>query len=896
MFGAVALLALTAGTVVTCKKRQSSSFRSAADYAGGPNMSMCADDPATCHCTLDNEFDTADHKAPPPGTAPEKVKQWFSQCIGQETWYKASGGSGRFHAYMQAQRIGALPDWGLVFHAEARSGRFKHWGAVNDPSCCTPGVECQGKVIHNPDGSQRPVSSLDDTFGWEFCPGDETLLGFVGSGKDYTQSDSACKYDKLADRVKQVYGVDLPKSNSSCHLAFGTSAGAVGFRKFPNPRFNKTRWVAVNGDTASWVNYSRRKPGSGEIDTASYDPSTPRGQKNRIDDGSVEPPYLIGETCGTCHVGFHPANPPENPETPHWDNILFAIGNIYLRMTDIFNAGSAPGTLVGEAFTHTRPGTVDTSAVTNDYVNNPGTFNAIINADQRPGLVLSHNDGLGDAGVNAPTERFCEAVRSYPKLGFEKACGDAGRKKVPHILKGGEDSVGPAGAVQRVYFNIFSCAETCLSNHLDDPRTMSGRNARQTPFDLNQCTRDCPSLGAVFDRIPDIYAFLLKVRPNDLKDSEVGKPVVDVVMAAKDQAGRSLVDRGADVYSKNCARCHSSFPGQSNERVGTFANGVMVDPDTAITKRVLLEDIALPKGTPRRDWLGSDVRIPVQVKDLNTNYCRALHSNHVQGHLWDVYASEDQRAADKYQAYAAEDFEFPREGYTAAGLGGAQNLFQTLQGRGYYRAISLLNAWAHAPFMHNNAVGFDFNHGLPQFKLTSEFNEELVAADPKVAGRLAMYQKSMEILLTPSAQRNGGRQKIEVTRRPINIFVAPSLPELMPTLRQLPNFFQSALGQRYEIVLPAGMPITIIGSLRHKKLLSDFVRAASAGASFSERTRSARAFLARFSQPTAEASINALIQGQYVGCADLPEDRGHEFGTSLAGDDKKALIEFMKLL
>ena len=26
-------------------------------------------------------------------------------------------------------------------------------------------------------------------------------------------------------------------------------------------------------------------------------------------------------------------------------------------------------------------------------------------------------------------------------------------------------------------------------------------------------------------------------------------------------------------------------------------------------------------------------------------------------------------------------------------------------GRGYYRNVSLLSVWAHAPFMHNNAIG-----------------------------------------------------------------------------------------------------------------------------------------------------------------------------------------------
>ena len=892
---------LMATSLSTCKARKggSSLQNAGSEYYSGPNMSGCAESPATCRCVLDNEFDTENKMAPPPGSDPEKVKQWFSQCIGQETWYKASGGSGRFHAYFQNQKLNAVPDWGLIFHAEARDSRFQHWGTVNDPSCCTPGKNCQGKFIKYPDGTQKEVTSLDDTFGWEFCPGDETLLGYVGSGKDYTESDPACAYNQLSAKVKEVYNVDLAVSPKSCHLAFGTSSGAVGIRKFPNPRFSKDNWTKVNGDLASWTNFSRRQPGTGDIDNNAYNAATPRGAKSRVDDASVEPPFMIGEACGTCHVGFNPVRPPENPSEPKWDNILFAIGNIYIRFTDMLAAGTKPGSLEREVFVHGRPGTVDTSAITNDYANGAGTFNAIINTDQRPGIVASADDGSGfGAGVNAPTERFCESSPQYPRLGFEKECGGGGgKKKVPHILKGGEDSVGPAGAVQRVYFNIFSCTETCLGNHLDDPRALSGRGSRQTPLDLEQCTRDCPSVGAVFDRIPDIYAFLLKVRPNDLKDHPEGKKKIeDSLGAIADVNANPGIKRGADIYAKNCARCHSSFPGQSNEQVGTFANGVIVEPDTDVTSRILLEDLAKPKTQPRRDWLGSDVRVPVRLKDLGTNYCRALHTNHMQGHLWDVYGSAENRAPEKYAGYSPGDFEFPKEGLSSDKLGGPAGLFTTLQGRGFYRNISLLNVWAHAPFLHNNAVGYDFNNGLPQFQLTSQINSQLLPPDPSISGRVTMFEKSMEQLLLSPEKRNGGKPKVEVTASPITLVLAPALPEQITSISLLGNFLKTPDGKPLAINLPAGMPLSIIGSLRHKKLVADFIKAASTGGSFLTRMSNARAFLAKFSVANPQAVIAALIQGEYVNCTDMVEDAGHSFGANLSDEDKKALVEFMKLL
>jgi hypothetical protein len=268
----------------------------------------------------------------------------------------------------------------------------------------------------------------------------------------------------------------------------------------------------------------------------------------------------------------------------------------------------------------------------------------------------------------------------------------------------------------------------------------------------------------------------------------------------------------------------------------------------------------------------------------------------MKGHLWDVYSSEDNRSADKYTPYSAADFEFPKEGLSSAKLGGAQGLLTTLQGRGFYRSISLMNAWAHAPFLHNNALGFDFDSGLPQFKLTSELSDAMMAPDPKVAGRLAVYEKSMKDLLTPSEQRNGGRPKIEVTRNPIEILVAPSLPDQIPGVRELANYLKSSDGKPYTIELPKGISVTAIGSLRHKKLLAGFIAAASNGGNIIARAANARAFLAQFSQQDPQAVMNALIQGEYLNCTDTVEDSGHTFGTSLSAEDKKALVEFIKLL
>jgi hypothetical protein len=55
------------------------------------------------------------------------------------------------------------------------------------------------------------------------------------------------------------------------------------------------------------------------------------------------------------------------------------------------------------------------------------------------------------------------------------------------------------------------------------------------------------------------------------------------------------------------------------------------------------------------------------------------------GHIWEEYGSETLRARAPDPDPGIKE---PHDG-----------------GRGYYRNISLLSLWAHAPFMHNNAIG-----------------------------------------------------------------------------------------------------------------------------------------------------------------------------------------------
>src|SRR5438552_2185344 len=65
---------------------------------------------------------------------------------------------------------------------------------------------------------------------------------------------------------------------SPCGLEFGTSSGAMGIRKFPNPRFDLAKWKQVNGgDLTSWKGFDKEVK--------------PEIFHSKLRDGSIEPPF-----------------------------------------------------------------------------------------------------------------------------------------------------------------------------------------------------------------------------------------------------------------------------------------------------------------------------------------------------------------------------------------------------------------------------------------------------------------------------------------------------------------------------------------------------------------------------------------------------------------------------
>lgn len=783
-----------------------------------------------------------------------------SERAGREIWYKATAGNARFHSYTFQQRIGVLIDWYRVLNANERADRFRAWGVINDPGCCVPGSQgC-------------PAQSLEETYGFEYCPGDDELLKYVGKGG---YRDPACDFGDAPVDTSDPHFKHTDQRQSSCDLAFGTSTGALGFRKFPNPRFDQERWLKLNGNLASWDGYRKK---------LTADPRNSDSSVSRLADGSIEPPFLIGTSCGACHVAFDPLNPPDDPANPQWANIKGTVGNQYTRISEILGSGMAASTLEFQVFAHARPGTSDTSAIPTDQVNNPGTINALIHTDQRPTFPGEEISKWRKVSVcmkgDAENACWCEPGRDGKCWQWSTQTATA----THHILKGGEDSIGALEAIQRVYFNIGSCSEQCWVNHLSDLRQLdpSARGFGQTPFRIGQCRRDCPNFRAIEDRLSNIFDFLRSAETNttDLdtarenekkkQDSTARYTYDDLVADLDKEFGANAVARGRELFANSCARCHSSIPEAAG---GPFGNRDFRTLD--------------PKTHLRADWMGNDVATP--VSEVGTFRCRALHSNHLAGHVWHEYASETLRAR-----VPDPNVREPSDG-----------------GRGYYRNISLLSLWAHAPFMHNNAMGPELC-GKPANQHNEFYRSPYVGADQKllapdqapacwefdtsVAGRFKLFKTSMEALLNP-------RERIaKITKFDVDVPIALG-PRLWDGDEE-----KQVLG--FTLTLPAGTNAGALGNFQFKQFVGDLVMLKFEPASVesklvsqlgAEKGGSIFATLKALGAEVVDDPKRMLeavkkhpqLIDIYSSCTAEVENDGHRFGEGLSAEDKRALIAFL---
>jgi hypothetical protein len=593
---------------------------------------------------------------------------------------------------------------------------------------------------------------------------------------------------------------------------YGRASGIVGLRLYPNPDFDaaaRRRW----------------NPKRFYTDPTYYaDPNLAR-------------PYRVGMACGFCHVGPHPLHPPGDPEHPHWENLSSNIGAQYLKAARVFVLPGLEDNFLFQVVNSMPPGTIDTSALATDNVNNPRAMNAIYQVGTR--LKIAAEETLAGGALDLP--------------------GTHKKMQVPHVLKDGADSIGIIGALARVYISIGSFHQEWLK-HFN--LLVGGR--QETPMSIAVARRNSSYFRATLDRLPSVAAFLVAAaKPQPLARAPGAANFL--------QESDATVALGQRLFAENCAACHVSYNKMPRPPPG-------VERDTDAWDTWLRSDDFKTKMTAlvqRSDFLednflSTDRRYP--VTRIGTNACSTLASNALRGHVWDNFSSDTYKSLP---AVGTINVNHPFTGELA-------NYVMPGGGRGYIRVPSLVSIWASAPYLQNNSVG----------KFTG---------DPSVAGRMEAFQDGIEKLLWPekrlglrSVYRTTKDSWLMLSRSYV-----PAV--LSIALAQKGLLTPDGLGVHLGPIpagTPVNLIANIALTPNNTDIPDEVVHVARLLA-LSVNLNDALKTPPKDATGDQVANVFEGVVADLLAlstCPDFVTDRGHLFGTKLGDDDKRALIAFLKRL
>jgi hypothetical protein len=819
------------------------------------------------------------------GLKPDDVRE--SALRGQIAWIDWTGGNDRFWDYAARNTAGAFDLLKTVSSHEGMAyGRHNRWawlGLVNEP------------CFSEAKGPDR------DRFGlW------------------LDQRDPSCPADPLADSVKYP-GVPTGARGKTVPVGsyYGEPSGVIGLRLFPNPDFDeqaKARW-----DPESYYN----------------DPSY-------FNDRNLVRPYRVGMSCAFCHVGPSAIEPPEDPENPKWENLASNPGAQYFWVNRIFfwntrprRADKAPapneGNFLYQVFHTNPPGTLDTSLVSTDYMNNPRTMNAVYSTLARLRISLATGEEQLAGG-----ERDNKQFQDYPQTAALSQFWDSvsSTTHTMRVLKDGADSVGTLGALNRVYLNIGLFSEEWL---LHFRPFVGGRKI--SPIKISDAEKQSVYWQATEDRTADISMFfLVTAHPDRLEDAPGGKQHLDPFDSDK-------VKRGQIAFARNCAACHSSkippIPANSGIDDGICAGGgngpnyrrcwdrywewtQTEQFKDAMVKIVTARDADGKDAFIPGNYLSSERRVPVDL--MRTNACTAIATNGLAGDIWDNFTSSSYKTLPPVKELTA---------YHPVS-GAAMSLRPLGNGRGYLRPASLISLWSTAPFLSNNSVGhdeYDYYSGPRSaaaqdggyYDYGSKAHCPAASDDdpymPCVANRMKVFDRSIRQMLNPETRRMD-----KLTQVPVPGYIYRTTAPSCLTIPSgfVPSWLRTLAGPLHWLApwaidregglalgpLPKDFPVN---ALTNTKLMPDndetgmlghywrLLKAAPTLASAFRKmggTCSPKAVADPGTQARAEAAVRdtGLID-TLVGlskCPDYVVNRGHYFGSDLSAADKEALIAYLK--
>ena len=718
------------------------------------------------------------------------------------------------------------------FYEASRQNRWKYLGLVNEPGLqqWKPPERCKSA-----DGKNvQDVKPSDPKDKKQWC-GDPERFGLwldkrVGPPEPFEDEK---KYPgvKVGARGKG----DFPLGSY-----YGYASGIVGLRLFPNPDFDE----AAQKKWDPWRYYNDPK---------------------YYNDKNLVRPYRVGMSCGFCHVGPSPVKPPADPENPKWENLNSNPGAQYFWLDRIFfwNPYERHESFIYQIFHTSLPGSLDTSLVSSDNINNPRTMNAVYSIAARLAMAEFHPEKLTDG------ERNNKQFNDYEKTKvLSKYFQPPDTVLTAHVLKDGADSVGILGALNRVYINIGLFSEEWLLHFKPLIGNFPGK--RITPIEIAVLEKNSTYWNANVAQTPDVALFFLaSARPDYLKDATGGKAYLTT--------DQKKLDHGKIVFAENCARCHSGKQPPNLCPLGASCKPGEIIENSAGYFEWMRKEVMKPDFL-EGNFLSTERRIP--VTELGTNACSPLATNGLSGDIWDNFTSTTYKelpAVGKFTVHhpkTGEPWEYEMPG----------------DGRGYTRPASLIGLWSTAPFLLNNAVGTFYG-------------------EPSVAARMASFNDSIQQMLWPEKRQKdsvlGDKVPGYMQRTTSDSYLRVSwgyLPGIFSRLMDLlSGWFPLVFNKNgLEIgPIPKGTPVGLLANLpfvsegtRLEERVDHSDKLLQLGKKVAKDLKAARQAPPERKHEALANLIDPLLK--LSKCPDYVVNRGHYFGTNLSDDDKWALIEFLK--
>jgi hypothetical protein len=657
--------------------------------------------------------------------------QTDEEILGRNTWMVWCGGNEGFWDWLATDSLGFV-DLLKLLDTRNRSTRFADAGLMNEPGMVQAGTTAPGEFglwldlpvddrvrdwrrryvqqtfAEITEGTHKSQRGQDDVY--RGGPVTDTPYSSYRDSYEFAereQSDYSGQYNKYGESDSAITYRDVPPPEF-----YGLSSGVLGLRLFPNPNFDaeaQERWDAERY----------------------YD------DEDYYNDPKLVRPYRVGMSCGFCHVSFHPLFPPRDVSDPKWENISGNIGAQYLRIRAVFDNLLDERNFVYHLLDSQPPGTIDTSLIASDNINNPNAMNAVFNLPQRV-LVSFRN----------PKERLSDASVSQPSAWRD-----------------------PANDLSQRYRQLFedlALTDEALDSNSNGDESYSDEPGSDQPgsVDSDGEQPDSEPSGGEYANVEASYG---EQPADEEREKESDELVETIRIAIGARVDLTKLEAGRKAFARNCIVCQSSIQPET-EWAAAFAFGASEVTDE---KRAAHEErrrkLAEKRNAQLKQWeqagefwehdpgqwlsdaeyirwadavvenanfwrfnyLSTDSRIPINV--VQTNSARAVATNAVDGAMWDDFASESYQqmpsvgAIDFFNPYQGEhggpDQYLPRHATP-------ENVPDGGGGPGFYRVPSLVSIWTTAPLLHNNSLGL-FNN------------------DPSVDGRLEAFEDAISKMLWP---------------------------------------------------------------------------------------------------------------------------------------------------